>query len=71
MYLGADWTKLAAVLDYTIRIDIIDADYKMDYDKVTTFLKHWYNKHLDQATVYKIIQALTDIGRTDIVTAIG
>ena len=71
MHLGADWTKLAVVLDYTIRIDIIDADYEMEYDKAIAFLKHWHSKHLDHATVYKMIQALTDIGRTDIVTTIG
>ena len=62
-----DWTQLATSLDMTEDIDFINIENDSLFDKARVVLTKWKQKFVEKATLKRLIQALRQIQRQDIV----
>ena len=69
--IGIDWPKLIAYLDASIDTAVIRSQNPFNvFDQARQALQMWSQKYPANATTKNLIDALKNIGRNDIVTAI-
>ncbi|EDV20942.1 uncharacterized protein TRIADDRAFT_60508 [Trichoplax adhaerens] len=68
--IGGDWQKLIAALDFAIDTQSIFLEMRSIYQQASSSLKEWYEKHGDNATIGRLIEALHEIAREDLVLGV-
>ncbi|RDD38138.1 Ankyrin-3 [Trichoplax sp. H2] len=66
--INCDWTKLAAALDPSIDVSIIETEKSSIFDRARLFLEKWYSKNAPNVSVAQLQVALQRIGRNDIIS---
>ena len=69
-YVGIEWTKLVGRLNIHINVKVIAAENYQVYNQAIAALKKWYNMEGNKATTTRLLQALHDIGMSNVVDII-
>lgn len=67
---GIEWTALAHRLNPKIDVDAISANYSKTFDRAMAALRKWYNMEGSKATTVRLLHALKDIERNDLIEEI-
>ena len=65
--IGVKWTQLSGKLDRRIDTDVIAEEKTKVYDRAMAVLNKWYSKEASKATTARLLQALRDIEKTDVI----
>ena len=64
---GVAWTELACILNKSIDVDVIAAEKRQVFDRAITALHKWYCMEGTSATTERLLQALDEIGKHNVV----
>ena len=64
---GITWTQLVGRLNIRIDVQVIAAENHQIYDQAIAGLNKWYNMEGNKATTARLLQALHDIGKSNVV----
>ena len=64
---GIKWTELVGSLNTQIDVEVIAAQNHQIYDQAIAALNEWYNMERNKPTTVHLLQALHDIGKSNVV----
>ena len=64
---GIEWTELVGNLNSEIDVEVIAAQNHQIYDQAIAALTEWYNMERNKPTTVHLLQALHDIGKSNVV----